>query len=95
MDMRTETVHFVDYSALENAILKHYGISYEFVAAEECANDSSHVFHVDGIIQDYDLEDLNTFLRGGWVSYRTGLILNKMHLDGHIPTGKYVVEVCW
>jgi hypothetical protein len=95
MKIRTETVHFVEYRDLEKAIKEHYGVDYEFVAAEECGNDSSHVFYVDGIIQDYDLEDLDTFLRGGWLNYRTGLILDKMHLDGHIPTGKYIVEVCW
>ena len=48
--MRTETVTFMDYDELEEIVKKTYGaIPYEFIAAEECGNDSSHRFIVNKV----------------------------------------------
>lgn len=78
---------------LEKLVRKHYPEQYdgyEFVAVEECGNDSSHNFNdIDGELSEYDLREFNT----GAASNR--ILLNKLCVDGFIEAGSYLIQVCW
>jgi hypothetical protein len=54
LKFKEKTIREVDYGDFEDFVKSIYGGEYEFVAVEECGNDSDHSFHVDGKIHDYN-----------------------------------------
>lgn len=95
MKITTKTTHHVDYTELEATIKKLYGVTYEIAAAEESGNDASLEFFVDGVIEDYDLDDMRKLISGEWIPFGTGLWLNIMCFNQEIPSGDYIVRVSW
>jgi hypothetical protein len=95
LKISTELTHYVEYHDLDAFIAQIYGFEYTVTAAEECGNDTSLSFNVDGSIQPWDEEDFAKLKNHDWVPYRTGMILNFLARDKHIPTGMYVVNVSW
>ncbi len=95
MKIITKTTHHVDYSELEAAIKRLYGVIYEIAAAEESGNDTSLEFFVDGTIEDYDLADMRKLMAGEFIPFRTELWLNIMCSVQEIPSGDYIVRVSW
>lgn len=95
MKMTTKTTHHVDYSELETTIKKLYGVIYEIVAAEEAGNDTALEFFVDGVIEDYDHNDMRKLMAGEFIPFHTELWLNIMCFNQEIPPGDYIIRVSW
>jgi len=95
LNIETKTTHYVDAFDLEAFIKDLYGIDYSIVAAEEAGNDTSLTYEVTGKVESYDKADLDDLLRGKLISYRTGALLNLMAWHHKIPTGSYVIRICW
>jgi hypothetical protein len=69
---------------------------YSFVAIEQCGNDSSHEFYVDGKLDDSDQEELDEWVESGgkkWIF--NSAVLNDLCKQGIIPAGNYIVRVSW
>lgn len=88
----------VQYRDLEEFVEASYGISWSFVAAEECGNDSQHTFRVTGQMSDYDMTQLTKWLDAdgmGVPDLRAQAMLNSLAARRLIDTGEYIVKVCW
>jgi len=92
---RSEMTHYVDFGDLESFIKETYGFTYNIAAAEECGNDTSLTYHIDGVLDLFEHSLFEQMLAGEWLPYKTRLILNKLHQDGHIPAGNYLMTVDW
>lgn len=66
---------------------------YNFIATEECGNDCSLTFQVDG--SNISTQDWNKIKSGKESRYGNYDILNGLCKDGHIEAAEYVVNVCW
>jgi hypothetical protein len=96
--MKTKTVTEIEYHELEDLVKEKLGYkNYSFVAVEECGNDSSHEFTVEKGFEDseYDKEQIEKWEKGEFVQFSNHVILNKLCMEGHIPAGNYIVQVCW
>lgn len=95
LPMRTKTIHTVQDSDLDRFISQVYGVEFNFVADNEVGNDSSVSFAVDGVLDDYERDEVAKFARGEVVSYISRTLLNDACARGLIPAGDYLVSVCW
>jgi hypothetical protein len=95
MKINTVVVHKVDSSDLNQFVCETYAIDYDFRADQESGNDSAHTFSVDGVVDEWEKDRVDELLNGGYPSFVSGALLNHMAAEGLIPTGDYVVEVCW
>ena len=90
----TKTITEINYNDLDEFIQTTYGWkNYEFVAVEECGNDSSHSFNPTGDVSDPEV--FERWDKGEFVHYSNHAIMEKLVADGHIPAGDVLVEVCW
>lgn len=96
LNMKTETVHTVDYGDLDEFIAASYGLD-TFEGTLESPNDSTHRFTVsDKSLDEYAIEDVKGFIeRKSCEHYSLGDILDDLCVKGLIPAGTYLVEVCW
>lgn len=95
LNITTKQTHYVDAFDLEAYIKELFGVEYPIPAAEETGNDVSLTYDIDGELPSYDVEDVEKILRGEWIPFRTRQLLNFMAKQGKIPTGSYVVGICW
>ncbi len=94
--MKTKTVTEIDYRELETLVEEKLGFKdYSFVATEECGNDSTHEFSVNGVLDVWEEGYVKEWERGEQPLYTNGAILNKLCQKGFIPKGEYLVGVCW
>jgi len=93
--MKEETFYVMDYDEVDSLIEQHYGRGYEFLAKEEASNDSTHRFNVNGRLSEWDQRDVDKWVQTGSGSYLTSRLLNDLANKGVIPTGNYLIEVCW
>lgn len=108
MKIETVTVHKIDAFELNDLVNETYTLEpekfsygsqprYNFVAVEECGNDSAHEFHVDGYVAEWDEGELAKWIasggKEGWIG--NDVILDDLCRRGLIPEGDYVVSVCW
>lgn len=92
--MKKKTIIEADYYEIENLVRQHYNNSkYSFPLAQECCNDTTHKFNVDGKLDESDLKDWEN--DGPYYQYNNYLVLNKLCADGHIESGKYIINVSW
>lgn len=102
---KTETVISVNYGDLDAFVEQVTGRTFDFVFAEECGNDTSHMFEVVGGRGKCSLE---TWTRGMeeaeyWIANGdgeyggcgAGTLLDWLCSKGHIEPGNYRVDVCW
>ena len=93
---QVQRIMTVDYSDLEDFVKQVYKAEdYDFVATEECGNDSQHSFSIDGKISKSDQKDADQIRQGIINSYQNYLLLNTLCADGYIEPGEYLIEVCW
>jgi len=91
------TILAVDYTDVEDLINKYYfdGVesrkAYCFCAAEEVGNDSQHEFDIDGVLDEYDMKQINERK----TSYMTYNYLNDLANKGIIDKGTYIISVYW
>jgi hypothetical protein len=102
--LKKETVITIEYGELEDIVNKAYSITdYEFVAVEECGNDSSHRFDVgeikpfdpENVLDKYDLEKLEKVKAGKVPTYSNHIIFRDLVNRGILEPGTYIVEVSW
>lgn len=98
MKLKAEKVTYysVEYGDLEKLVQEVYPEKYSdycFVSTQECGNDSSHTFNIDGKLGEvWEKWDKKRFEEGNAHNY---LILNKLCADKYIKPGKYIIDVCW
>jgi hypothetical protein len=88
----------VDYYELNRFISFLSGKEYDFVADQECGNDSEHEFNLEGIEPfDDDIKKIESFLYGdgNLPKYSTGDLLQYLAQNEIIPFGTYLVKVSW
>lgn len=97
LEFKTECYNVIEYHSLEHFIQSTYGIEdYDFVAFEECENNSSRVFKADGYIPDYLSYKTEKIRKHGEIDlYCTHILFNLMVIDKHLPEGMYLVKVSW
>lgn len=90
-------VFWISWHYLEDKVKKHYGREYDFIDSEEASNDSTYLYtEVNGEIDEWDEEYLDDFFKNGKTNYGLGnVLLQRLVKDGHLPTGDYLVDVCW
>lgn len=96
LKVETKLTHFVESSDLEDFFNSVYGVEgFNFVADQECGNDSSHSFNPDGYLDEYDQEDIENWISKGYGHYMSSRLLNDCVRQRLIPAGVYIVGVCW
>lgn len=94
--MKKKTIIEIDYNELEQLVYDKLGFKqYDFVCAQECGNDSSHSFVVDGKISKWDKENLDKWAEGKDMAYGNQTVLNALCAKGFIEAGEYIVSVYW
>lgn len=96
--MKEVTHYVVDYGDLESFVEEVTGRTYEFVALQECGNDSDHEFSIGKRpVDDYDRAAIENWLSGddGALQYQPQLALEHLAEQGLIPRGDYLIQVCW
>lgn len=93
--METVSLIKMDYNEVDDLINKHFFPDkvghFECIASDEWCNYESHEMDLDGILEDYDEEDIQERK----YSYMTCTYLNKLVQMGVIPKGEYLIEVFW
>lgn len=90
-------VFLADYGDVEQLIKEFYGFDeYSIPCQEVCANDVSLKYNLNGVISDWENEQLIKVLKTKMPSmFSTQLYLNNMVSVGILPKGEYVIEVSW
>ncbi|QFP97498.1 hypothetical protein SEA_SPILLED_233 [Streptomyces phage Spilled] len=83
---KREVYYTIDAFDLNELVEGEFGFAWDFVAAEECSNDSAHVIHpdLDGLAEDDEIQ---------YVPARN--IIGELVKREILPSGKYLIEVCW
>lgn len=90
--IKKDQYYIIDGFDLDNIINTYFPeLNYDFIATEEMRNDSCKEFNVDGILDEYDLEQLENL--GEDLS--TSMLLNKLAQDNILEKGLYLIKVCW
>lgn len=97
--VQTRTIHKVSWSDLERLVNDTYGFGgeWDFVANEECGNDSDHSFSTERKLMSFQEESLAKFVAGDpWaLQFDTNTIITDLANRGLIPHGEYLVGVSW
>lgn len=92
----TETVHNVEVDDLESFIKAVTGHRFECVPNEEWSNDSQHRFAIEGALDDYERKNWELFKSTGKPElFMLRTVLEGLCVEGHIPAGTYLINVCW
>ncbi|WXW92683.1 hypothetical protein SEA_ENYGMA_234 [Streptomyces phage Enygma] len=88
---KREVYYTMDAFDLNEIVESEFGTAWDFVAAQECSNDSAHVIHPDlaGLGEDGTEDDEG--MRYASASSIIGELVKRKIL----PSGKYLIEVCW
>ncbi len=96
LKFKVEIINTVEVDDLQRFIKESTGHEYEIVPNQEWGNDEQHRFELDGKIEEWNLEDWNTFKSTGEQHrYRLGTILDGLCADGKLDPGLYVINVSW
>lgn len=103
--MRTVSYMEMSYGELEELVKETYKVEeYEFVAQQECGNDSSHTFEVkaepwdvNNILGKYALDKFEEWIqsKGHKGEYMNYIIMQALVNDGVLSAGHYLIQVCW
>lgn len=86
----------ISYRDFDSFVESVYGRPFSVTGSEEMSNDSIYSFNgIDGVIKDYDEEDLKLFLADEKDSYMARLLLNDLVRKKLIEPGDYVISVSW
>jgi len=84
------------YRDFDSFVESVYGRPFSVTFSEEMSNDSIYSFNrINGVIKDYDEDDLKLFLANEKDSYMARLLLNDLVRKNLIEPGDYVINVCW
>lgn len=100
--MKVKTVIEMDYYELETIVNNHYnlphnGDGYEFVAVQECGNDSSHTFYIPKAepLSKWDQKSIEELKLGKHPCYCNHAILQDLVNNGVLAPGEYLIKVSW
>jgi hypothetical protein len=109
--LKAQSSYSFDYSDLEKLISELYGQNIDILdLLFEPNNDSYEEYEVDGDSELYDIGDpeiVAEWIQTGAMPYRDDYrgmplkaldvrhILHRLHAEGHIPTGKYIMRISW
>jgi hypothetical protein len=94
LPMSFVTYHVVDYSKLNEFVKQVYGIkNYSFLDDEQVHNDSCYDFKITGKHEWYSDEEVEEARQGK--NNNNNILLEALCADGYIPSGHYLVTVCW
>ena len=102
--MKTEVITSMEYHELEDLVKATYGIKdYEFVAVEECGNDSTHRFDIkekkildpENPLDKCDLEKLEQIKADKVPTYSNYVILQDLVNRGVLAPAVFLIEVSW
>lgn len=102
--MQKECLTTIDYTEFDELVNSTYGITeYEFVAVQECDNDSDHRFEVkeklvldpNHALDKYDIEQLELIKADKAPLYSNHVIFQDLVNRGILEPGIYLVEVSW
>ena len=86
----------VEWTNLERFIEAVYGQKYDIVSDMEWSNDSEHSIKAEKrTFSQYEVDQLVAFRttgKGGWILY---ILLDDLCNRGFIPSGEYLITVCW
>ncbi len=86
----------VSHGDFEEFVESVYNRSFSVTGSEEMRNDSIYSFNgIDGVIDEFDEEDLNLFIANEKDSYMARILLNDLVRKGFIEPGDYIIGVCW
>lgn len=86
----------VSYKDFDSFVESVYGCPFSVTASEEMRNDSVYSFNgIDGIVDEYDEERIDSFLKGNEEMFIARILLNDLARKGHIEPGDYIINVCW
>ena len=89
----TMTYFLMDHGRFENIVKEELGIKINFIELQECQNDSEHKFDVTGkSFEDYPISK-EDFIKEQ--DLPVDEILNFLAHLGVIPSGGYLISVCW
>ena len=92
---KKQVVLKVNYNDLDTFVEAVTGHSLDFVATQECGNDSDHEFVITGNVDKWAREAYEKHCKGDTQCYSARYILDCLCADGHIEAGTYLVSVCW
>ncbi|MBI4919560.1 hypothetical protein HY837_06520 [archaeon] len=96
LEVRKLTVLEVSWSKFEDFIQKVYNKEYDFVADQECSNDSSHAFErITGKLDEYEESDLKKFVETGEYNNLASILLEDLCRKKLIERGNYLINVSW
>jgi hypothetical protein len=94
-----KTIFSTDYNDLEALISGVYGHDYEIMPMEEVgSSQSAATYNQDvakGMLDGYELEELETLKGGKPNQYILGTILTDLANKGHLEEGEYIIDVSW
>jgi hypothetical protein len=100
--MKVKTVIEMDYGELETLVNNHYGLphngdGYEFVAVQECGNDSAHTFYIPKAepLNKYNQYVIDKLRSGKAPIYHNHTILQDLVNNGVLAPGEYLIKVSW
>ena len=100
--MKSVTYTEMTYSEVEDLAKKHFGINYEFLADEECINDSNKTYLVEESkpCDKWDADNWKEWAeflegKGNKRMWRAHMFMERLVHLGHVPPGNILVEVSW
>ncbi len=95
LKFRKEVVITVDSFELDSFVEQVLGQPLEFIASEECSNNSQHRYVIDGKLDKWSAKCYLDFKKGENTLYPARAVLNGLCSEGYIEPGTYLIVVCW
>jgi hypothetical protein len=97
MNIKQKTAFFIDYMDFERFVDNKLGFEhpYELVAETDSPNYVSHVFEIDGNINEWDVKAIAERRAGYNVPLHPRVILDMLCHLNKIQRGTYVISVFW
>lgn len=84
-----------DYKEFETLVKEVYNVDFEFTVDHEANNDTEHEFNIDGYVDNYEKEQIQSFINGERVYCISRTLLNDLCAKDYIPDGRYLITVSW
>ncbi len=97
MKIKEKIANFIDYSDFEQYVDLKFGFKHPYELAEELESPNyvSHVFEIDGKVNEWDIKAIAERRAGYKVSLHPRQILDMLCHLNKIPKGTYVISVFW
>lgn len=93
--VKTAEYFEIDWFVLDGIIKDEYGRDFSFIEDQDCSNDTSHAFYIDGTLTDYCKNKLTRWKETGDGSLMVVSLLNDLAARNRIKRGNWIVRVSW